>query len=911
MKRIFYTFISLSSLFYQLNAESSFVPSASYTGGTLTPNDKPYYKVETQSNSEVIFPKKQIEVAKHTIKLASQIEREYSELYGWKLDEKLYIVLASSHNQIPNAFSTQWPNNRQVNYMGGSALIDSFSSTSWLDTLLYHETAHTYQTNVKGSSISRGLHSLFGNGSFLLPLPIIVPNVVANSFMLEGNAVLNESWHGNGGRLYSGLYRAETILQADANNIVASDVYNNKLAFPYSDIVYIQGGFYNLYVAEKYGMKNLNSYFKNYSSYWLMPLFTNASMRESVGKDFETTLVEFSNKYKKLAKSFVKVEGKKIASSQFNYGLNSDKESIYFLTNESGVRAPELVLINKKTKQLTKERGSWVAGKVVKVGSEYFTQGSKHTSVTRLHQGLFNRDGYIKKSTKSKVVQGYLSDGRSVYIDLLHSFRESQLYVGSDFYTKVNSSVFIDSEDNLYYFKQKGKVRTLYKNRVALYSFRGFYGIVSDVDSRGSIYFIANSKLGSTLYKYSNSKVTRVSNADNIAGAKLLNDKEVLVSAIDDKEYYYVKSELQSLSQEPYEVKLFFENKSYYAKKRDSKRSKKDIKSYKVDSYNSLLNMHYSATDLSLYSTGESVAGTLNVSFGDPLTQNSFNIFGTRDEDNVTQLGAGYSNSLYRLNYNLSLYSVVDDGGASDVREYGVIANATLPLYRAGYYSASLLATLYQDYQTKEREPLTLSLNLQRVEEFGYSMYENYINSLYISITQERDDKIYGVKYTLGSDLAYEFYLKASAKHSQTTSDIVESSAQVSQRGVKVSSSLSLYDTTAISMPTIGSSYYFKSASYAEVSLKKVFNFSSYWFTFPLSLQRESLYVNYRFYDLKRFDKSYDRVNLSEVTLGALFGVVAFNKLELPVTFEYIYSDDESGLVDENEKFLFYIGLDF
>ena len=892
--------------FSSLDAEVAFTPQGYESGGSVVPNDTNYYKATLKDDVELIYSKKNIPFAKHVADVESKIAKEYKALYGWELDERLYVTLASSHNQIANAFSSQWPNNSQVNYMGGTQLIDKFSSTSWLDTLLYHESAHNYQYNVKGSAISRGLHSLFGNGFFLFPSPFIVPNIAENSFMLEGNAVLNESWHGNGGRLYSGLFRAQTILQAEAGNIVASDVYNQKQQFPYGDIHYIQGGFYNLFVAQKYGMKNLNSYFKNYSSYWYLPLFTNASMRESVGRDFETTLEEFSKSYKTLATDFIKAKGERVASSQFYYSLNSDKEKIFFTTNESGVRAPELLVIDKQTQQLQKRRESFIGGKVIKVADEYFTQGSKHTSLTEIHQGLFDSDGFVKKGTESKMIQGYLSDGRALYFDVASSFAQPQLYVDGKFYARVNSSVFIDTQDNIYYFKQEKKVRTLYKNRTPLLSYRGFYGIVSDVDSKGSIYFIANSKLGSTLYRYRDSKITRASNADNIAGAKLLNDKELLLCAINDKEYYYVKSKLTTKGERPYEVKLFFEDESYYGDFQPMRRESLTTKTITAkERYRAPLDMHYSATELGLYYTPNGLAGTLNINFADPLMQNSFNAFAMRDDENISMVGVGYSNSMHRLSYNLSLYSVVDNADRDDIRDFGVIADVTLPLYRAGYYSASLFASLYQDYQTEEREPITFSLNLQRGEQFGYSLYANYLQTLDLAMAQEREDKIYSVEYNFQKDLPYEFYFSFGAKYAQTSSDLENSNAQNEKRGVKVSnfSFEADMDKTALFMPSIESSYYFKSASYAEVSLRKVINISSYWFTFPLSLQRESLGLKYRRYELTPFSLTDERVGFNESSIDFRFYTVLFNKLELPITLEYIVND--SDFLRDESKFKF------
>ncbi|MEA2091396.1 MAG: hypothetical protein U9O83_03400, partial [Campylobacterota bacterium] len=213
-------FILLVCLSFTLLIASDVVPSSLATGMAVVPHDKPYYKYKDSENDvEIIYTEDNIPFARHTASVESPLHKDYKKFFNWKLDETLYVGLISCNNQIANGFSTQWPNNRQINYVGGTQMVDYFSSASWLDTLLYHETAHNYQVNVKGSSVSRGLHTVFGNGTLFFPfIPAIVPNVFENSFMLEGNAVLNESWHGNGGRLYSGRFKVETILQAKAGN---------------------------------------------------------------------------------------------------------------------------------------------------------------------------------------------------------------------------------------------------------------------------------------------------------------------------------------------------------------------------------------------------------------------------------------------------------------------------------------------------------------------------------------------------------------------------------------------------------------------------------------------------------------------------------------------------------------------
>jgi len=436
------------------------IDASVFVNSAVVADDKQYFKA-TQNNVEFIYTQDNIKFAQKAYDAEKLLHDNYENLFDWKLDETLYVGIISSNNQIANAFSTQFPNNRQINYVGGALKVDYFCSKSWLKTLIYHETAHNYQLNMKANPISQFLHDIFGNGLVVLPLPMSVPNMTENSFMLEGNAVLNESWHGNGGRLYSGRFKAQTILQAQAGNIKASEVYNKKLAFPYGEIAYIQGGFYNLYLAQKYGLKSVNSYFKYHSEDFLWSQFTNASMKKAVGVDFEHSLDDFAQKYKNLAKYFVQAEGKKIATSQFFNPLSSSDDEIFFISNKDGVSRPELLVINKKNSTIKKTKNSWLAGKVIKKDGNYFTQASAHVSPTKIYQGLFDNQGFIKPNTESKVIQAYLHDNRAVYFDVASSFSQPQLYISNKFYAQVNSSVVVDKEDNLYYFVQN-KNRRVY-----------------------------------------------------------------------------------------------------------------------------------------------------------------------------------------------------------------------------------------------------------------------------------------------------------------------------------------------------------------------------------------------------------------------------------------------------------------
>ena len=880
---------------------SANIDTSVFVNSAVVAEDKEYL-TSNKNRVELIYTQDNIKFAQQANSAEDLLHDNYENLFDWKLDETLYVGLISSNNQIANGFSTQWPNNRQINYVGGALKVDYFCSTSWLHTLIYHETAHNYQINIKENSISQFLHDIFGNGVVILPFPMSVPNITENSFMTEGNAVLNESWHGNGGRLYSGRFKAQTILQAQAGHITPSEVYNKKLAFPYGEIAYIQGGFFNLYLAQKYGLKNTNSYFKFHSEDFLWSQFTNASMKEAIGVDFETSLYDFSQKYKNLAKHFTKIKGERVATSQFFTPLSSSDSEIYFLTNEDGVTKPELVIVDKKNLNVTKIQSSWLAGKVIKKDKHYYTQASAYISPTKIYQGLFDNEGFVKVNTESKVIQAYLHDNSEVYFDVPSSFAQPQLYVAKKFYAQVNSSVIVDAHDNLYYFVQNKKTRTLYKNKTALFSYKGFYGIVSDVDTQGSVYFIANSKLGSTLYRFKDGNISRASSADNIVEAKLINDETVLLAAMSDKEYYYVQNNLENIQEVPFEVKLFFENKKYYGNYHVE-----NVKSplSNKQSYSPLYDMHYNGSDVAMgVSVDNEFIGSLNINFADPLLQNSLSIYLLRDESSVSIAGAKYANSKYLLNYTFSAYGVVDKSDKQNIRNSGIMASVELPLYRDGYYHVDIGASYYQDYDTLEREPLSAILSLSRVEQYGISMYNNYLNALDLYVVSERSDKIYGALYRYAHDIGKEFYFGIEAKYSFSDSSIGTES-----RGVKLSNTSYQIDLdpSVITMPSLEGLAYVKHAGYGEVNLAKVFNFSSYFFTFPLSLQRESLYLKYRYYDLEAFSSK--NFNASEITLGTTLSTVFLNSLEIPIGFEYIYND--ANFIQNKSKFRVVLGYSF
>ena len=153
----------LSAVPLHSNAQDIVFPNSA-----VVPEDDPYF-IQDNKNTRLIYTQQTKPQAEHAAALGDKLHPLYEATFGYQLDTPLSLGLISSNNQIANGFSTQYPSNRQINYMGGAQVPDYFASSSWLDTLLLHETAHNYQTNAKNNPVSRGVYNVFRNGNIYLP----------------------------------------------------------------------------------------------------------------------------------------------------------------------------------------------------------------------------------------------------------------------------------------------------------------------------------------------------------------------------------------------------------------------------------------------------------------------------------------------------------------------------------------------------------------------------------------------------------------------------------------------------------------------------------------------------------------------------------------------------------------------
>ena len=873
-----------------LNAQEIVFPNSA-----VVPEDDPYF-IQDSTNARLIYTQQTKPQAEHAAALGDKLHPLYEATFGYQLDTPLSVGLISGNNQIANGFSTQYPSNRQINYMGGAQVPDYFASSSWLDTLLLHETAHNYQTNAKNNSVSRGVYSVFRNGNIFLPFfPAVTPNVFESSFILEGNAVLNESWHGRGGRLYSGRYRAMTNVQANAGNLKKERLYNQSLNFPYGEGHYIFGGHYQYFLAQKYGLDKTNEYFNNRSKYWYFPFSVNKPSKRTFLQSFDSNFDEWVAATQKASASMQLAKGEVLARSKYYSDMNTQQGNVLLLASQDGVTAPQLYQFDITSQSISQTSSSLAYGRVFLQDEKYYTVNGRATSPWKITQGLFDGNAKIKGGTQGKIIQGYMSDGRAVYFDVPSSFVNPQLYVGDEFFQSVHSSVVV-KEDHLYYFKQEGDKRTLYRDQQPLYTLTGFYSIVADVDAVGAIYFIANSELGSSVYKVKDNKVSRVTQGDNIVAAKLAGNNQLIVEAISADDYYYSLIKTDDIPESPYVVKLMWDNPAHPLHSQLTHFNNLEPQTLdSEESYGFLNTLSYSAGNV-LMAKNENGDSVYDISavFADPLTYHALTLRAQRDEEQSVLLGVRYSNNQHFLLYGFESYYVAKDGleeyESLNTRDYGVALDVKLPFLRTGFWSGALDAGFYQDYKHIDREPLSLNVSINRAQAFGHSFYYNELFSMNAYAIEDRGDQISGAALRASTSFPYETFAGIKAKYSDSNADV----SQGGRRGVELNDAVSLQgkDPSAFVMTSLKGDVYASTVSFTEINASKVFNGSAYYFKFPLSLQREALSLAYRHYEIDGVLTS-DTIKINQASVKLSFDTVLMNILPVRFVLESVHNDSD------------------
>lgn len=868
----------------------------------VVPGDKPYQSLEDQGYN-YIYSEDHAPFLPIVVQWNKWFTELYQKSYQWEFQQEAALILASGRNQVANGFATVIPHLKTQFYPSGFLLQDEFGVNSWFKVLLVHETAHLYQLSLK-DELPALLHRVFGN-ALVVPTPIVVPifihpNVFLPTLMVEGNAVMNESMWGIGGRLHSGEVRALVYNQALNEQLKAERLLNDHLDFPYGNEKYLQGGYFFQYLAEKYGVDRANRFFKFQAEHFLNPLILNETFHKTFGSSYNQLFREYSRTLEIKAQGQRALPTSPFALAKFFSPLNSDDEEIFFLLQPEGKHYPQLWQIRKSDGVARYEEKDLASGKLFKTDRGWASATSARRQPNLIEYGLYLEGLIPHPDYRSQIVVD-IRNGNTLSFNPITSFLQGQLYMNGDYLGPADSTAVLDKQGRAYYFLQEGDQRFLYRDLDKQFSFKGYYGKVTEVGPNGEVYFVASTDKGSSLYRWtpadkdplSPARIEEVLPSDRIIEARLLSTDRALAVEVTSEGYEYKNARLQP---RPAEI-FYFENPL------DQKLSLEEPAlppQALPESYKSLKELRYNFMNFYYLSTEEDgLMGQVDLNFSDPLDWNSVQLGynrGTYFRDSAYFV---YSNSRHQLGYQLAyIYDQDARTIGGRVTDYlytnTALVGLNYPLFIRGRWSSRWSGQLRWEnedlYGAQDRETYaarnTLSLDWGVFYPLAYEAFRAFNLTLQhqteaLSSPFKKLDDIYSLSTSTQYDVGRETYLSLSYQASFSHAyNVYLDSGQLP----------SAINDDYYSR-TVDREYRFNRLQLWELGVKKAMNQSFYFARWPISLRRWAPFVNVRHYDLKG-NRSIPTAYW-EYEYGAEMELLLIHKAPVRAAFSFYSADPE------------------
>lgn len=691
------------------------VPSA--FGAVVMPGET--YHQRRSDRSLYIFDEANREAAKQLQAYDSWLHGRYEKTFGWKLDERFDLVLASPRQQIGNGYATILPNIKTVWFPSGALMLESMATSSWGMTLAVHEGAHLYQLNAKGP-FPAALKKVFGNSVLITPfiIPVFIhPNAFTPRFLVEGNAVLNESRLNMGGRLHSGEKRAMALALIKENMIGPSRLINDQLRFPFGELAYLHGGYFQAHLAAKHGIEKTNQFFVAQGNRFLWPLILNKTFRQHFGSSYPQEIREYVHALRPLAEQQQSSQSVALIQNEFMGSLNHDKDRIWFLTSNLK-QPPTLAVFDKAKRSWSKERIDLEEGKVFWLDNKPWTTATQMHRSRLIEYSLYGESAKLHSDPKYRgQIVTDMRAGKTAALSAINSWIDPQVLVNGAPYDKAHSTAILDNKGNVYYFRQNGSLRTLYRNREPVFKYQGFYGKPLEVTDDGAIYFIANTPYGSSLYRYHHNEIMRMLRSDRVIDARMVTPGEFLVVEVGAKNHsvHIERQEPKSVQPANYQYKFATENLGQPT--RDE--------SIQEKRYNSFREIRYSAMNAAAsYSSKKGIRGQLAASFADPLEYHSIDI--ALDGSQNRSSGAAISYTRYtnfidfQLRYGVEHHWWEYNSGVDD---YTLDQNVSLtmmwPWLRHQRWASNVSAGLVYDVEGEREDLSAPAFSRPREETYG------------------------------------------------------------------------------------------------------------------------------------------------------------------------------------------------
>jgi len=269
------------------------------------------------------------------------------------------------------------------------------------------------------------------------------------------------------------------------------------------------------------------------------------------------------------------------------------------------------------------------------------------------------------------------------------------------------------------------------------------------------------------------------------------------------------------------------------------------------------------------------------------LHQNALQIFISRNEDKNYLAGLSYANNRNRLEYGGSFYGILRYAELEGARDYGGSLHTQYSLFQQGFHLANTKLHFIADDEYTNKNTGTLSVNYSYLYQQNLRLYANELYYLSSFAKLDRGDQFLGAKAKWSTGLPFDFFFGINGKYvDSNTKELTQARGiRFSNKQFNPSEDISDFEIAALSGP-----FYAANAWQAGGHIKKQFDLPLYFFTFPISLRREALYVSQNHF--KASDTNNYSKEFNETIGGVTIEFLLLNKYPLPISAEIIHNDN-------------------
>ena len=705
--------------------------------------------------------------------LAEPIDRLlglYGKEFRWHLDEPLSLVMLSDRTQMANGETTIEPMLYEAWYPGGAPQLEDFAASDWAGLLLAHETSHAFQLSAKQGP-SRFIHDWLGSDFWLLAFTY--PVALAPRLFLEGDAVYNEGRFGLGGRLYNGEILARQLAMAKAGRISPARIINTRLDWPGATEAYEAGSRFMASMARREGPRELNSLFLDLAKSYLVPTRLGARWQQHFDSSLKDDMAGFCEALQDQAQGQQSdTSTAAMATSWDRPSLSRAKGCIAFLSDPDPDAPPRLNVVDCASLSLSAQRSDLPWGRLFMAeDGGWRSMASDAYWPGVIAASLWDEGGAADPAWMSR----WLSDqraGQALWFDLAQGYSQPFVQGSAGPVGISHSRALLDAQGRAVFFRQSGTAKACLRGDQELFRYQGYFGRPQWVGDDGSVWFIANTRLGCSLFEWDGQRLLRRSSSDTVVEAQPLDDGRVLAVQVEGSGYSVRPLSLTAEEQmpdftDPYGPALrsgLLDGVSQTAET-----------GLDWQAYHPLARLYLrSITPWAWVGEDGNPTWSLGLNLCDELQQNSLSMQSSQQDFGAWDHWLQWSYQRHLLApYLAAEYQEVPtvltstQGSSTSYRvtgwDYQTTAHAglTLPIWQRRHDEASLgLDTRWED-SLKRAAPAVFSLSADHTIQPGDALLPWRQEALWAAVESGPDGALGGATLSLTQDLGHRFYATA------------------------------------------------------------------------------------------------------------------------------------------------------